>query len=249
MQAIKGFVGSSRFFVLAAAFVAAASSSAFADTLTFDTSLANPPGVYFGTGNQNAGFTVLTTSGGIELGLGVETRGPGGGAILPTTGSSYNAPTGGTTTALWNYEFSVNLGGSGQTLASIQNNTTVSVLDVTTGKAISFQPLVILSDNAGFDGTNTTNGKSGGAPLADIGFQNSENLGFNLDPADNAAFAFNPAALNTYQITLTVDGVSVIETVNAVPEPSTWAMMILGFCGVGLFAYRRRRQASVLTAA
>jgi hypothetical protein len=29
-------------------------------------------------------------------------------------------------------------------------------------------------------------------------------------------------------------------TVSAVPEPSTWAMMILGFVGVGFMAYRRR---------
>jgi hypothetical protein len=28
----------------------------------------------------------------------------------------------------------------------------------------------------------------------------------------------------------------------AVPEPSTWAMMILGFAGVGFMAYRRRSQ-------
>ena len=33
------------------------------------------------------------------------------------------------------------------------------------------------------------------------------------------------------------------ETVAAVPEPSTWAMMILGFAGVGFMAYRRRNQA------
>jgi hypothetical protein len=26
----------------------------------------------------------------------------------------------------------------------------------------------------------------------------------------------------------------------AVPEPSTWAMMILGFCGIGFMAYRRK---------
>ena len=26
----------------------------------------------------------------------------------------------------------------------------------------------------------------------------------------------------------------------AVPEPSTWAMMILGFAGVGFMAYRRK---------
>jgi hypothetical protein len=30
-------------------------------------------------------------------------------------------------------------------------------------------------------------------------------------------------------------------SVSAVPEPSTWAMMILGFCGVGFMAYRRKR--------
>jgi Protein of unknown function (DUF642)/PEP-CTERM motif len=30
-------------------------------------------------------------------------------------------------------------------------------------------------------------------------------------------------------------------TVGAVPEPSTWAMMILGFCGVGFMSYRRKQ--------
>nr|WP_283807286.1 PEPxxWA-CTERM sorting domain-containing protein [Bradyrhizobium lablabi] len=33
------------------------------------------------------------------------------------------------------------------------------------------------------------------------------------------------------------------------PEPSTWAMMILGFAGVGFMAYRRKRNGSALTAA
>jgi hypothetical protein len=36
------------------------------------------------------------------------------------------------------------------------------------------------------------------------------------------------------------------ETVGAVPEPSTWAMMILGFAGVGFLAYRRRGQGQAL---
>jgi hypothetical protein len=35
----------------------------------------------------------------------------------------------------------------------------------------------------------------------------------------------------------------------AVPEPSTWAMMILGFAGVGFMAYRRRNQNVALAAA
>jgi PEP-CTERM motif len=31
---------------------------------------------------------------------------------------------------------------------------------------------------------------------------------------------------------------------SAVPEPSTWAMMILGFCGIGFMAYRRKSKPS-----
>jgi Protein of unknown function (DUF642)/PEP-CTERM motif len=34
--------------------------------------------------------------------------------------------------------------------------------------------------------------------------------------------------------------------VGAVPEPSTWAMMILGFFGVGFMAYRRKQNGAVL---
>jgi hypothetical protein len=35
---------------------------------------------------------------------------------------------------------------------------------------------------------------------------------------------------------------SVIDlSITAVPEPSTWAMMILGFCGIGAVTYRRRK--------
>src|ERR1700722_7203618 len=86
----------SRVAIGAGVLAAVSVSPAFADTLAFDTSLASP-GVYFGTGNANAGFTTLTTTNGIELGLGVEIRGPGGGPVLPTptSGSAlYLAPTG-----------------------------------------------------------------------------------------------------------------------------------------------------------
>jgi hypothetical protein len=34
----------------------------------------------------------------------------------------------------------------------------------------------------------------------------------------------------------------------AVPEPSTWAMMILGFCGLGFMAYRRKSGAALSVA-
>ncbi|SDJ62599.1 PEP-CTERM protein-sorting domain-containing protein [Bradyrhizobium lablabi] len=37
-------------------------------------------------------------------------------------------------------------------------------------------------------------------------------------------------------------------TVGGVPEPSTWAMMILGFCGLGFMAYRRKSKPALMTA-
>ena len=37
------------------------------------------------------------------------------------------------------------------------------------------------------------------------------------------------------------------QTVAAVPEPSTWAMMILGFAGIGFMAYRRKSQPTLMT--
>jgi choice-of-anchor C domain-containing protein len=37
-------------------------------------------------------------------------------------------------------------------------------------------------------------------------------------------------------------------SVSAVPEPSTWAMMLLGFAGVGYFAWRRNKKAAIAAA-
>jgi hypothetical protein len=36
--------------------------------------------------------------------------------------------------------------------------------------------------------------------------------------------------------------------VAAVPEPSTWAMMIPGFAGVGFMAYRRKSKLALMAA-
>jgi len=40
-----------------------------------------------------------------------------------------------------------------------------------------------------------------------------------------------------------LDGVSLTGLTGAAPEPGTWATMGLGFAGLGLVAYRRRRKA------
>lgn len=47
----------------------------------------------------------------------------------------------------------------------------------------------------------------------------------------------NPTAENWYGFTVGVQ--------SPVPEPSTWAMMILGFAGIGLLIYRRRKSAAL----
>ena len=73
---------------------------------------------------------------------------------------------------------------------------------------------------------------------------------FNIfSPLDSAApsgeFFFNLATVGG-------DGdqmlVTSITAVTAVPEPSTWAMMILGFAGIGFMAYRRKAKNALMAA-
>lgn len=64
------------------------------------------------------------------------------------------------------------------------------------------------------------------------------------------AFATTPGTEYVYQFMLYNDlgpadlanpsGILVTTTANAAPEPSAWAMMIVGFLGVGFMAYRRK---------
>jgi hypothetical protein len=67
-----------------------------------------------------------------------------------------------------------------------------------------------------------------------------ESLG--LDPNNSTAFVT--------QVTFTGDGpfTGTMTAITAVPEPSTWAMMILGFAGIGCLAYRRRNQVALAVA-
>lgn len=54
--------------------------------------------------------------------------------------------------------------------------------------------------------------------------------------ADGVLWRSNNAFDATFSVTVT----------SAVPEPSTWAMLILGFAGVGYLAYRRRNGAPLM---
>jgi hypothetical protein len=74
------------------------------------------------------------------------------------------------------------------------------------------------------------------------GFGNISGSGF----LDSNSSQFHVLEGGTATATLFAE---VTNAVAAVPEPSTWAMMILGFAGVGFMAYRRRNQSAALTAA
>jgi hypothetical protein len=70
---------------------------------------------------------------------------------------------------------------------------------------------------------------SGGITVSDIHFR----LGAGSDGTYNGSTWMNEEG-DTSTLLITADIAA------AVPEPSTWAMMILGFAGVGFMAYRRR---------
>ena len=69
-----------------------------------------------------------------------------------------------------------------------------------------------------------------------------------IDP--NTGFVTGGSLMNAH-INLGLTNVAAFDpnaVTPGVPEPSTWAMMILGFVGVGFMTYRRRQQASVVRA-
>jgi hypothetical protein len=66
-------------------------------------------------------------------------------------------------------------------------------------------------------------------------------IGNNTNGGINGGESGGPAAI-FFDGTVTFD-------VAGVPEPSTWAMMILGFCGLGFMAYRRKQNGSALSVA
>jgi choice-of-anchor C domain-containing protein len=95
----------------------------------------------------------------------------------------------------------------------------------------------VTTDGFSFDTTNTSLSNMGWKMMSFTftATTTSETLDFESTTTANSQnptfpFAFGPA----------LDNVSV----TAVPEPSTWAMMILGFFGVGFMAYRRKSTSS-----
>lgn len=120
--------------------------------------------------------------------------------------------------------------------------------DTYTGDSFTLEVSFTVPSGVNPNGTNSTflaaitgqvvQGQNGSAS---VDFDNTlHNYTFNggaftLAVVDVSAFSVGHSNAVTGDIHLT--------QVTATPEPSTWAMMILGFAGVGLLAYRRRKGA------
>jgi hypothetical protein len=83
------------------------------------------------------------------------------------------------------------------------------------------------------DGTSFT-----GAQLLDL-----SDTGCQGDPTCNRFVSFSSATgITSFTLSSGVNSFEVDSFTTAVPEPATWGMMILGFLGVGLMAYRRNNR-------
>ncbi|WP_246165648.1 PEPxxWA-CTERM sorting domain-containing protein [Sphingomonas ginsengisoli (ex An et al. 2013)] len=116
----------------------------------------------------------------------------------------------------------------------------VLLTNLTTGGTASFNTLLLGDANGALPGIQQS--EQLGFGFLNGGFFNLGNI--NFDPNANA----------TYRLDLTAGGNTLTSfaqvgtgSVAAVPEPSTWALMLFGFGGMGV-AMRRQRRGSALLA-
>ncbi len=214
-----------------------------------NTSLTDPPGVYFGTGNQNVNFTTAT-DGTTELGLSVITRflGP----IDPGNSDVYTVTTGPTTAAghtgsSWGVDFSINTQYNGGSAVVGDFTYSLNMTDLTTGIAgPTFNPVTLIGDNTGFGPTGVTPNTLD--PTTQWGAQNSE--------APSFAFffpAFDINAMDLYQITLTqfsptgavTESDTVFANATGAPVPEPTSILLFGTLAIGALVLGRRRLSAV----
>jgi PEP-CTERM motif-containing protein len=106
-------------------------------------------------------------------------------------------------------------------------------------------PQVFSSPNSFFSASVTgldTNSIPGNELLR-LTFQNAlGNLPDTITQVDFLNGSINQGNVLSFSVTGTATPVS------AVPEPSTWAMLLLGFAGIGFMAYRRKSKTALLAA-
>ena len=125
-------------------------------------------------------------------------------------------------------------------------------IDVTVGEVTAADLLLsapISADVTGIAGTGefgggliqtffTSAGPGNPFPVIVLGFLTPSLVGYRGGPLASAAMPQGGAA-GDYITSASVVGVALASGTLTVPEPSTWAMMLLGFAGLGFAGYRR----------
>jgi len=199
------------------------------------------PGVYFGTGNGVLPEEFTTnTADGVELGLRSKISGihP---QIVPTE-DTYFIPLG----ATFNFDYSFNPDISGSEISLAGVTALITITDQMTGGVATFDPspATITDDCTSAVTAHCTGGPAGG-------YQNSEKISFGfLFPT------YNANVNDTFHITYTVSGLTsgplsvdnIVQVGSGAPEPASWALMIVGFVGIGAGLRRSRKTAAPATA-
>jgi hypothetical protein len=174
---------------------------------------------------------------------------------LTFTDPDGNGPqTGGTGTITFNFPTPLLTGPSVDMFpGSTASSTTYAATDfqsfTATIDGLTFATVGPLGSN-GLDGFTFSNGKLiiiGAAGAGILDQTGKEVLAINGGPNSNGDVGVNGTSGGNvfFSDTYTVG----TPQVAAVPEPSTWAMMILGFCGLGFMAYRRNQNGAALSVA
>jgi hypothetical protein len=228
-----------KFTVLATSVAIVAFSSTAHAGITNNADLVD--GVYFGSGNGALPqeFTVNTQNG-VEVALrahlspNLGTAGPVPVQLVPT-GNTYFVPLGDT----FNFDYSVDPSVTGSQVSLANVIASLTITNLLTNASFTFDPSSAVFGDAT-------------SPSAPGGYQNSERVSFGF-----LGLGYNPNVNDTYAVSLSLTNVPgagtisdqmFVEIGSGVPEASTWAMMLLGFAGIGVVTFRRNLKPALLSA-
>jgi hypothetical protein len=136
------------------------------------------------------------------------------------------------------YDVNFELGGENWHAPGVPEQDVVSMTSGSSSAAVTFTAPI---------SSNTVNT---GGPGQSILWDNWAFFDYNfIANSTSATIMFQQTSATTYVGDTGLDNVSISTVSSGVPEASTWAMMLLGFAGLGFVAYRRKSRPALLAAA